>query len=263
LDQEQHLVATESGAVTSAPPQENVSIPLEASLKGTFLRRYKRFFVDIETETGEELTVYCPDPGRMNTTAIAGAPVRCSTSDNPKRKLRHTLEMICEGETWVSVNPLLANAFVEQVFLAQAFPPLAGYGKVKREVSIPDSKSRLDFYLTQHTSDPRPAYVEVKSATLCEHKNGQAVARFPDCVTTRGTRHVQTLCKLVEEGHRAALLFLVQRDDCQVLEPAGDIDPAYAEALREAHQKGVEVFALQARVGEHGIHWMGELAVRL
>ncbi len=240
-----------------------VSLPLQASLKGCFTRRYKRFFVDIETENGEELTVYCPDPGRMKSTAIAGAPVRCSTSDNPKRKLRHTLEMIREGDTWVGVNPQLANAFVEQVLRAQAFAPLSGYAQHRREVSISGEKSRLDFLLTEHPEDLRPLYVEVKSATLCEQKQGKPVARFPDCVTTRGTRHVHSLSQLVQEGHRAALLFLVQRADCLYLEPAADIDPAYAKALRQAHEKGVEVFALQARVSETGIELIGELTVKL
>jgi len=249
--------------VNATHPGISVSLPLNASLKGHFIRRYKRFFVDIETEDGEELTVYCPDPGRMQSTAVAGAPVRCSTSDNPKRKLRHTLEMIREGDAWVGVNPQLANAFVEQVLQAQAFAPLSGYAQHKREVSIAGEKSRLDFLLTEHPEDPRPAYVEVKSATLCEEIDGKPVARFPDCVTTRGTRHVNTLSRLVRQGKRAVLLFLVQRADCQTLEPAADLDPAYAEALRQAHKKGVEVFALQARVSETGLELLGELAVEL
>jgi len=237
-------------------------LPLAATLRGHFLRRYKRFFVDIETESGEELTVYCPDPGRMRSSANPGAALRCSTSTNPKRKLRHTLEMIRERRTWVGVNPQRANSFVDAVLAAGAFAPLEPYTHRSREVSV-DGGSRLDFLLTQHPDDPRPAFLEVKSATSAEAKAGHLVARFPDAVTARGTRHLEALAALAEQGARAILLFLVQRSDCQLVEPAEEIDPVYARTLRDAHRRGVEIFALQARVQPDGISLIGTLPVRL
>ena len=104
--------------------------------------------------------------------------------------------------------------------------------------------SRLDFRLDAHAKDPRPAWVEVKSVTLAEG----ARARFPDAVTERGRRHLESLARL-RAGHvRAALLYVVQRGDCASVEPAEDIDPRYAAALRAAVRAGVEVYAVRARI---------------
>ncbi len=235
-------------------------VALQTPLRGKFLRRYKRFFVDIETEAGEELTVYCPDPGSMRSIAHPGAAVRCSVSDNPKRKLRHTLEMIRAGGGWVGVNPLLANSFVEQVLRASDFQPLGGYARCRREVSVGEG-SRLDFLLGDHPDDPRPTYVEVKSVTFAEPRGERLAGRFPDSVTKRGTRHLEVLTRLAREGARACMLFLVQRGDCDYVEPARDIDPDYAAALQCAHNQGVELFALQAQVHPDGLHLAGELPV--
>ena len=119
--------------------------------------------------------------------------------------------------------------------------------------------SRLDFLLADHPTDPRPAYVEVKSVTLAEGR----LARFPDSVTTRGRRHAEALAELRESGARAVLLFVVQRADCDRVEPAADIDPAYAEALRDAARRGVEVLAVGARVTPTALRLTGRLPVTL
>jgi sugar fermentation stimulation protein A len=224
-----------------------VGVPIDASLKGRLVRRYKRFLADIELPGGKVVTVHCPNPGSMLGLQTPGSAVRCSTSDNPKRKLRHTLEMIRVGRVWVGLHTLRANQLAAHALSRGAVPGLHGYSDVRREVAV-GGGSRLDFQLAGHRDDPRPAYVEVKSVTLCGEGEAKDRALFPDAVTERGRRHMQTLERLQGEGSRAAVLFVVQRADCREVRPADEIDPAYGDALRSAARKGVEVFALQARI---------------
>ncbi len=235
-----------------------MSVPIGAEIRGRLLLRYKRFFADIETDDGEKLTVHCPNPGSMLGCAIPGSAVRCSTSDNPKRKLRHTLEMIRVGRVWVGLNTLRANRLTRRVLELGALPAFAGYQSVRPEVAV-GSGSRLDFRLDHHPDDARPAFVEVKSVTLAEGRR----ARFPDSVTTRGRRHMETLMRLHQQGNRAALLFVVQRADCDTVEPADDIDPEYGKALREAARNGVEVHAVRVRVTARSLTLEGLLPVEL
>jgi sugar fermentation stimulation protein A len=240
-----------------------VRIAVDAPIRGCFVRRYKRFFVDVETDSGEELTVHCPNPGSMKGFLRPGSAVRCSTSDSPTRKLAHSLEMMRIGRVWVGLHTGRANA-VAHAALAAGWPRrLAGYGEIAREVSIRDDagavRARLDFALSQHAGGERDVYVEVKSVTLA--KDG--IARFPDSVTERGRKHLDVLEALHRDGHRSALLFLVQRADCESVAPADDIDPRYGEALRRAAKAGVEVFALGARVTARAITVERELPVVL
>ncbi|MCH2169399.1 DNA/RNA nuclease SfsA [Myxococcota bacterium] len=237
-----------SGATELVTPAR---LPIAATLKGRLVRRYKRFFADIETPEGELLTVHCANPGSMRGCAIPGSAVRCSSSDNPKRKLRHTLEMIRVGRTWVGLHTTLANRLARRALEASALPELTGFDEIAAEVRA-SSRSRLDFRLDARSSrhrDRRPVWLEVKSVTLAEGR----LARFPDSVTERGRRHLLELQALMDQGNRAALLFLVQRADCDEVAPADDIDPAYGEALRDAAQAGVEIYALGARVTARAI----------
>lgn len=234
-----------------------VGLPLDAPVRGRLLRRYKRFLADIETDTGEKLTVHCPDPGSMRGCLREGAAVRCSLAANPKRKLPHTLEMIRVGRCWVGVNTIRANAAVARVLAAGALSELARYGAVEREVRA-GARSRIDFRLVDHPEDARPAWLEVKSVTLADGDTGL----FPDSVSERGRRHLEELMRLRRAGDRAALLFLVQRADCAAVAPADEIDPAYGETLRAAARAGVELFALGARVTARAIHVERRLPVR-
>jgi sugar fermentation stimulation protein A len=221
-------------------------------------RRYQRFFADVELAAGEVVTAHCPDPGALRGLLAPGAAVRLSTSPDPRRKLRHTLEMIRSGATWVSLHPARANAIAELAIERGALRSLAGYAERRREVAV-DGGSRLDFRLAGRARDPRPCFVEVKSASW---KVGDA-ARFPDAPTARGLRHVETLAKLHGEGARAVLLFVVQRGDCARVEPADDVDPRYGAALRAAARAGVEVLALRARVSPSRIALDGAIPVRM
>jgi sugar fermentation stimulation protein A len=241
--------------VTPRPPR----VAIEAGLRGRFIERYKRFFADIETPEGEILTVHCPNPGSMKGFHRPGAAVRCSTSDDPNRKLRHTLEMMRIGRVWVGLNTVKANTVVERALQAGMPSALSGYAEIQREVPVPGAgeRSRLDFRLRSRQRGD--LWLEVKSVTMAE----DGVALFPDSVTARGRRHVETLERLHAGGSRAALLFLVQRADCHVVAPADEIDPAYGEALRHAANAGVEVLALSARVTGSSISVERELPVKL
>ena len=225
---------------------KTVGVPVGADLPGRLLRRYKRFLADVETEEGRVLTVHCPNPGSMLGLQTPGSAVRCTTSEDPKRKLRHTLEMIRVGRVWVGLHTGRANQLAARALARGAVSGLEGYGEVRPEVAAGEG-SRLDFRLSGHPEDPRPAWVEVKSVTL-RAPDGGPRALFPDAVTTRGKRHMETLARLHREGARAVVLFVVQRADCDVVAPADDIDPDYGRALREAARAGVEVLAVGARV---------------
>ena len=234
-----------------------LQISVGAEIRGRLIRRYKRFFADIEQSDGRTLTVHCPNPGSMRGLTTPGAAVRCSTSDAPHRKLRHTLEMIRCGRIWVGLHTLRANRVAKQLLEAGALPALREYTQVKAEVAVGDS-TRLDFAL-RRPGHPDPIYVEVKSVTLADQNR----ARFPDSVTERGRKHLDALASLRRRGSRTALLFVVQRADCDSVEPADDIDPAYGDALRRAVAAGVEILAVGTRVTARRIQIERELPVRL
>jgi sugar fermentation stimulation protein A len=221
---------------------ESTRVTLAADLRGRLLRRYKRFLADIELDSGEIVTVHCPNPGSMRGTSKTGSAVRCSTSENPKRKLKHTLEMIRVGRIWVGLHTLRANQVAAEALEAGTIPSLRGYPIVQREIST--GQSRLDFCLEGHPEDPRRAWVEVKSVTMAEG----STALFPDSVSERAKRHLETLATRVKAGDRAILLYVVQRADCLRVKAADEIDPEYAKALREAARVGVEIRAVRARV---------------
>lgn len=225
------------------PTLKTTSIPIEARLEAVLIRRYKRFLADIELPNGALRTVHCPNPGSMLGTKEPGSTVRCSTHENPKRKLRHSLEMIRVGRTWVGLHAVKANAIAERALRAGAYSPFANYAKIDREVAVAEG-SRFDFRLSGHPETSAPCWIEVKSVTLCEKR----AARFPDAVTVRGRRHLEHLMARRLAGERAVLWFVVQRADADSVAPADDIDPAYGEALRKAVASGVEVHALGACV---------------
>ena len=220
-----------------------VSLPVDGALRARLLRRYKRFLADVELDDGTELTVHCPNPGSMKGTQAPGSAVRCSTHDDPKRKLRHSLEMIRVGRVWVGLHASRANDLVRRVLEAGAYSPFRDYATIQREVATEEG-SRFDFRLSDHPRDDAPCWIEVKSVTLCEDR----FARFPDAVTARGKRHLEHLMARRARGERVALLYVVQRADADRVGPADEIDPAYGATLREAARAGVELHALSARV---------------
>ena len=227
-------------------------------LRGTLLKRYKRFFADILLDSGEQITAHCPNTGAMTGCAEPGFIAWVSPSDNPKRKLKFTWELaVTPKGDWISVNTHRANKLVQSALEAHTLPGITDYTEVKREVSPPDFHSRFDFCVTR--SDNTPLYIEVKSVTLAEGNDGF----FPDAVTSRGTKHAEELAMLARQGVATALLFCVQHSGIQNVRLAEHIDPKYALAVRQAAADGVRVFAVGCQISQEKININQSLPVIL
>ncbi len=207
--------------------------------QGVLLLRYKRFLADIRTDSGELLTIHCPNTGSMFNCMMPGGRVWFSRSSDPKRKLPGTWEISETPQGRLAcVNTGRANALVEEALRAGIIAELNGFTGLKREVAYGVEKSRVDFRLDYPEG---AAYVEVKSVTLGFADS--SVAAFPDAVTQRGARHLRELAALAREGTRAVLLYCVNLTGIEAVRPAEEVDPGYAAALREAVAAGVEVLA--------------------
>ena len=209
-------------------------------ISAALIKRYKRFLADVRLADGTEITAHCPNPGAMLGSRDPGMRVALSHSDNPKRKLPYTLEMVHNGETWIGVNTMRANQVVFEALSNRQIPALGDYQQIKTEVKYGE-KSRIDFLLNGPQGQ---TYLEVKSVTL--RLAGDCA--FPDAVTTRGRRHLEELSAMRRAGHRAVMLFLVQRADGSGFRPAPEDDPAYCLALRQAHAEGVEILVYRAKL---------------
>ena len=224
-------------------------------LSGKLIKRYKRFLADIELETGKIVTAHCPNTGPMTGVCIPGNLVQISPSNNPKRKLAYTWEMIKINHTWVGVNTGLPNKVIKIALEQKLFPELAPhYNKVRSEVSYGrDQKSRIDFLLTGNDNQ-LPIYLEVKNVTLTQEKT----ALFPDTVTTRGQKHLKELMALIPDA-KAVMLYFINRGDCSSFAPGDNFDPQYGILLREAVAAGVEVLPYSFEITPAGIKYLGLL----
>lgn len=207
---------------------------LPSLISGTLIQRYKRFLADVELETGEKVTVHCPNTGSMKGCAIPGSQVWLSESDNPKRKYKYTWELIKTPETMIGINTLVPNKLVKQSIENDLIKELSGYDQVKAEVKT-SSHTRLDLLLEKESKEK--CYVEIKNCTLVE----EGIAMFPDAVTTRGQKHLDELEHLVSQGHRGVIFFLIQRMDAKLFKPADMIDKIYAQKLKKVVANGVEI----------------------
>ncbi len=214
------------------------SRPLE---KGFFIRRYKRFLADVRLEDGRTVTVHCPNSGSMKGCLEEGAPVRLTPAPpGTKRKTAYTWEMIHINGGWVGINTGIPNQLAALAAQRRALPAFRDAVDVHREVAA-GRHSRMDLLVETARG---LLWVEAKNVTLVEG----GTALFPDAVTTRGAKHLDVLVEKVRQGHRAAMLYVVQRDDADRFAPAASIDPVYAERYRWAVGEGVEVVVAQARV---------------
>ena len=203
-------------------------------IQGKLIKRYKRFLADIELETGEMVIAHCANSGSMRGCAIPGSPVWISQSDNPKRKLKYTWELIQTKDSMVGVNTLVPNRLVKASIENQIIDELKEYTKVRAEIKTSDH-TRLDLLLENGAG--KKCYVEIKNCTLVE----EGVAMFPDAVTTRGQKHLDELVDLKQQGHRAVIFYLIQRMDAKQFTPADMIDTVYAQKLHHAVDNGVEI----------------------
>jgi sugar fermentation stimulation protein A len=214
-------------------------------INGILVKRYKRFFADVQLDN-KLVTAHCPNTGSMLGLLDEGNKVYLSESDNEKRKLKYTLEVIKLKSKHVGVNTHRTNRIVEKALNEKVFTFIKNIKEIRREVKYGEN-SKIDFLVT---TSKEQAYIEVKNVTLARNKS---VAEFPDAVTARGTKHLIELGKLKKKGIRSIMLYIVQRDDCESFQLAKDIDPTYAENLDKAMKRGVEVFCYDCKFSSKDI----------
>jgi sugar fermentation stimulation protein A len=223
-------------------------------IPATLIRRYKRFLVDVSLADGREVTAHVANPGSMLGMNTAGLRIWLEQNYDPKRKLKYSWKLAEKNDgTLIGVDTSLPNKIVAETLQNNAIPELQ-YANIKPEVKYGEN-SRVDFLLTQ--KGRRNCYLEVKSVTLLRQN---ALAEFPDSVTKRGAKHMAELANMAQQGQRAVLLYLVQRNDVKNFAVAGDIDPEYLCAFLNAKNAGVEVLCYGTRISNEGI-WLGEKIV--
>jgi sugar fermentation stimulation protein A len=222
-------------------------------LRGTLVQRYKRFLADVRLDDGRLVTATCPNTGSMLGLCTPGSVVWLSRSDNPTRRYPFTWELVQadlgRGPLLVGINTGHPNKLVAEAVAAGRIRALAGYPALRREVKY-GRNSRIDLLL--ECASKGLCYVEIKNVHLSRR---HGLAEFPDSVTARGVKHLTEMTEMVRQGHRAIMVFLIQRSEARRLALARDIDPAYGAAFDAARGAGVEAIALRCRVST------GEIAV--
>lgn len=216
-------------------------------IKGRIQKRYKRFLSDIILNNGEFVHAHVPNTGSMTNCWGENWNVLLTYHDDPKRKMKYTLECTHNGTSWIGVNTSRTNKIVKEALELGLIKELKGYPEIKPEKKYGE-KSRIDFFLSGHKTK-EDCYVEVKNVTL----NEGTKALFPDAVSTRGQKHLRELMQIKSEGLRACMLYLINRGDTTSFSPAQDIDPEYARLLKEAKKAGVEVLAYQTEITDKEI----------
>jgi len=219
--------------------REDKQKPVFSKKTGFFVSRDNRFRVTVEVD-GRQVWAHLPNSGRLGELLVPGRRVLVVKRPGAQRKTGYDLALVEHEGCWVSVDARLPNDLVAEALAAGRLVPLAGYPVARREVSW--GRSRFDFSL--EAPDRPPCLLEVKSVTLVL----DGLGCFPDAVTARGRRHVEELAEAVEAGYRAAVVFVVQRDDAVSFRPHDESDPGFAQTLREAARRGVEVYAYACRV---------------
>ncbi|GHF08722.1 sugar fermentation stimulation protein [Aliiroseovarius zhejiangensis] len=217
------------------------------------IRRYKRFLADCLLEDGREVVAHCANPGSMMGLAEPGMKIWLEPNDDPRKKLNFGWRLVDhENGHFTGVDTSVPNRALGAALEARQIPDLQGYHTVLREVKY-GKGSRIDFLL----EGAQQTYLEVKSVTLSRQPG---LAEFPDSVTARGTKHLRELADMVAQGHRAVMLYLVQRTDCDRFDLARDIDPAYGAAFDAARAAGVDTIVLGTRISPEGIEIAAPLA---
>ena len=211
------------------------------------VKRYKRFLADVELQTGEIITVHCANPGSMLGLTAEGSRAWISDSQNPKRKLRYSLEIIEVNGVMVGINTSHPNKLAKEAIEAGRIPQLSGYETFRTEVKYGEN-SRIDILL-QDENKP-DTYVEVKNVHFVRTPG---LHEFPDSVTARGAKHLDELAREVEKGNRAVMLYVIQRNDGDHFQFAHDLDPNYFEAYKRASAIGVEAICIRCNVTTESI----------
>jgi sugar fermentation stimulation protein A len=224
---------------------------------GKLLKRYKRFFADIQLDSGETITAHCPNTGPMTGVCQIGNPVLVSKSDSKTRKLAYTWEAIQVDDqvgddrqpVWTGVNTSLPNKVIRNALEQRIFTEILDYTTIRHEVPYGQENSRVDFLLE---GGERPIYVEVKNTTWTDG----CLALFPDTVTTRGQKHIREMSGLLPAA-RAVMLYFINRGDCDRFAPGDSKDVVYGQLLREAMAQGLEVLPYRFNVTPEGIEYIG------
>jgi len=218
----------------------------EGLVRGTLIKRYKRFLADVRLVDGRVITAFTPNSGSMKTCSDPGSPVMLIHDPKPGRKTEYNLEMVKSEDTWVGVNTGLANTLGAGIIDAglTGHPQLDGFRVVRREFTW--GNSRFDLKISRGKEE---GFVEVKNVTY----RSECTALFPDAVTTRGQKHLETLIQARSEGFTACNLYIVQRSDCRDFAPARDVDPGYANTFDRAVREGVIMIVCFLEVHPEGI----------
>ena len=217
----------------------------EPLISGEFIKRYKRFFVDIKIGN-KTVVAHCPNTGSMMGLLKEGNQVWLSKSDNPMRKLKYTLQIIEDENSKIGVNTHLTNKIVLYALNNKKIKNFKNIKYIKQEVNF-GKNTRFDFMVSD---EKNKSFIEVKNVTLSRKKH---VAEFPDAITSRGLKHIKELIKAKKKGFDIYLLFLIQRDDCNNFSLAKDIDPEYCKLLIKAVKKNLNILCYDCKFSSKGI----------
>jgi len=214
-------------------------------ITGTFIKRYKRFFVDI-LHKNKKITAHCPNSGSMLGLLNKDNNVWFSISDNKKRKLKYTLEIIEQEKNLVGVNTHLTNKIIKEALLEKKISELADVSSIKSE-AVFDKNTRFDFLLENYN---KKIFLEVKNVTLSRNKD---FAEFPDAKTERGKKHLIKLVEAQKKGFDSYIIYLVQRNDCKNFKIAHDIDPEYKKAYDYAKKNKVKILCYDCQINSQEV----------
>ena len=227
----------------------------ETLISGEFIKRYKRFFVDIKMGNNI-VTAHCPNTGSMMGLLKKGNKVWFSRSDNPKRKLKYTLQIFEDQNSKIGINTHLTNKIVFDALKKGSIKNFTKVDDIKQEVKFGEN-TRFDFLLTEKT---KKTFIEVKNVTL-SRKN--KIAEFPDAITSRGLKHIEELLRAKQKGFEIYLLFVIQRNDCSKFQLAKDIDPKYCELLIKAVKKNLKILCYDCKFSPKGIKLNREIKFKI
>ena len=219
--------------------------------QGTLIKRYKRFFVDIK-HNNKIITAHCPNSGSMMGLLNEGNKTWFSESNNPKRKLKYTLEIIEVGKNLVGINTLLTNKLVLEALNSKKIKSLIKFDNIKTEVNF-SNNTRFDFLIS---NNKEKCFLEVKNVTLVRQEK---VAEFPDAITSRGTKHLKELINAKKKGFQSYILYLIQREDCQSFKIAKDIDEDYEIAFNKAKKTGVKILCYDCKISHEEVKLNGQI----
>ena len=224
-------------------------------ISGLFVKRYKRFFVDIKINN-KIITAHCPNTGSMYGLLKKGNKVWISKSNNPNRKLKYTLEIIEDKSSKVGVNTHSTNKIVYHALKNNLIDEIDSISEIKPEIKF-GLNTRFDFLVS---NEKHKAFIEVKNVTLSREKS---LAEFPDTVTARGLKHINELLKASKKNYKIFILYLIQRDDCKSFTVAKDIDPDYASALKKAINNKLKILCYDCKFSSKGIKLNREILFKI